>query len=249
MYKRQEVTGDPQGALREPGFHILASRAGRVTTGVPSDTATCPDCLAELFDPADRRWRHAFINCTQCGPRYTLTRALPYDRTQTSMAAFTQCPACLREYTDPAHRRFHAEPNACPDCGPRLHLLGADAQPLPGDAVAAALALLRDGGIVAIKGLGGFHLACNALDAAAVARLRERKQREEKPFAVMVANLPSAARWVQADASEQALLAAPERPIVLLPQRDGQPAPAGIAPGLSAPVSYTHLTLPTSDLV
>jgi hydrogenase maturation protein HypF len=217
----------------DAAFQILASRSGAVTTSVPPDTATCDDCLAELFDPADRRHRYAFINCTQCGPRYTLTRALPYDRAMTSMAPFPLCPACRREYADPLDRRFHAEPNACPACGPALALVDAQVRPMPGDPIAATLALLRAGKIVAIKGLGGFHLACDATNARAVASLRERKQREEKPFAVMAAGLASAHRWVLASAAEQALLQCAERPIVLLPIRGDRPdALVGIAPGL-----------------
>jgi hydrogenase maturation protein HypF len=231
--ERLEAASRPAQA-QEAGFHILASRAGRVSTSIPPDTATCDDCLAELVDTADRRHRYAFINCTQCGPRYTLTRALPYDRAQTSMAVFAQCPECLREYTDPMHRRFHAEPNACPHCGPALTLVDVRGTPIAGDPIAATLALLREGSIVAIKGLGGFHLACDARRADAVALLRERKQREEKPFAVMAANAASASRWVHAGAREQALLASGERPIVLLPMQDGSSqALKGVAPGLN----------------
>jgi hydrogenase maturation protein HypF len=228
-----EATARPADA-REAGFRILASRSGRVTTSIPPDTATCDDCLAELFDPADRRHRYAFINCTQCGPRYTLTRALPYDRAMTSMAVFPQCPKCEREYTDPMHRRFHAEPNACPVCGPALALVDGHGAPIAGDPIAHTLDLLRAGKIVAVKGLGGFHLACDATNAGAVATLRERKQREEKPFAVMAANLASAARWVRTNEAEQALLKSIERPIVLLPMRADRPDPlTGIAPGLN----------------
>jgi len=216
------------------GFCILPSQPGRVTTAVAPDAATCDDCLAELFDPADRRYRHAFINCTQCGPRYTLTRKLPYDRAQTSMGKFTQCASCLREYSDPLHRRFHAEPNACPVCGPTLALVDAQGRTIAGDPIAAATALLRNGRIVAIKGLGGVHLACDARNAAAVALLRERKQREEKPFAVMCANLASALRWVHAGAGEQSLLQSGERPIVLMPMREGcAERLVGVAPGLN----------------
>ena len=220
--------------LREPGFCILASRQGKVTTSIPPDTATCDPCLAELFDCADRRHRYAFINCTQCGPRYTLTRKLPYDRAQTSMAAFAQCALCLGEYTDPATRRFHAEPNACPACGPALALVDGRGRPVAGDPIAATVALLRAGRIVAVKGLGGFHLACDARNADAVARLRQRKQREEKPFAVMAASLASAAPWVRAGPGEQALLQSRERPIVLLPMQPGCAGRlAGVAPGLN----------------
>jgi hydrogenase maturation protein HypF len=218
-------------------FRILASRGGRVSTAIPPDTATCADCLAELFDPADRRHRYAFINCTQCGPRYTLTHRLPYDRRETSMAVFAQCATCLREYGAPADRRFHAEPNACPVCGPALALVDAEGRAITAhgaDAIAATLALLREGRIVAIKGLGGFHLACDARNAKTVAQLRQRKQREEKPFAVMTANLASAMAWVHASPAAQALLCSAERPIALMPLRKGCASELqGIAPGLN----------------
>lgn len=206
------------------GFAIRHSEsAGAIATGIGPDAAVCPDCLAELFDPADRRHRYAFLNCTHCGPRYTITLRLPYDRPQTAMAGFPLCPDCMAEYKDPADRRFHAQPTACPACGPRLSHPPED-----------ILAALRDGRIVAIKGLGGFHLACDATRADAVERLRRVKQRNGKPFALMVANAESAARHVRMDADERRLLEGVTRPIVLLRRRKDAPELApDIAPGLA----------------
>ncbi len=222
----------PTGAAR--GFAIVPSAAGRAATAIGPDSAVCDDCLAELLAPADRRHRYAFVNCTHCGPRYTITRALPYDRATTSMARFPLCADCRREYEAPADRRFHAEPNACPACGPRLWLAAADGSDCAvADPVAAAVQRLARGEIVAIKGLGGFHLACDARNAAAVAALRARKAREEKPFAVMVASLASVPALAALAADEAQLLAARERPIVLLRKNAAcDDALPGVAPGL-----------------
>jgi hydrogenase maturation protein HypF len=201
-------------------FVIAATEAGASLTRIGADVAVCEECLSELFDPKSRFYRYPLVNCTHCGPRFTLTRALPYDRAQTSMAPFAMCPDCARDYADPSNRRFHAEPIACRECGPRL-----DAQ------IADVADCLRAGGIVALKGLGGYHLICDAHDEAAVARLRRQKAREAKPFAVMATNAASAARIAEISEAERALLESRPRPIVLARSR-GVLA-SSVAPGLA----------------
>jgi hydrogenase maturation protein HypF len=209
------VTAEPRSATGGTGFEIRPSAATGRTALIPPDVATCDDCLRELFDTADRRYRYPFVNCTQCGPRFTIVRAVPYDRPNTTMAGFELCAACRREYEDPGDRRFHAEPVCCPACGPRLSM------PLD-----EAVGLLRGGAVVAVKGLGGWHLACAAADEEAVARLRARKHREEKPFALMTLD-PEA--LVEVDEA----LWARERPIVLLPRKQAAPVAPSVAPGTS----------------
>ncbi|MBS0599939.1 MAG: carbamoyltransferase HypF [Proteobacteria bacterium] len=216
------------------GFAILDSGRGPVRTGIGADTAVCADCLAETFDPAGRRWRYPFTTCTHCGPRYTIAAKLPWDRPNTALAGFALCASCREEYENPADRRFHAEALACPACGPRLRLQRPDGSraEVDGDPLAATLALFRAGGIVAVKGLGGFHLMCDARNAAAVAGLRRRKRRPGKPFALLAANPASLAGLVSTDAPARALLESPQRPIVLLPAPAADAHLPGIAPGL-----------------
>ncbi|WFU39747.1 carbamoyltransferase HypF [Bradyrhizobium sp. CB82] len=215
-----EISVQPVSAAASEEFCIRASEQGRVSTRIVADAATCPECLGELFDPASRLHFYPFISCTHCGPRYTITEQLPYDRAATAMKRFTMCEACAADYADPNSRRFHAEAIACPQCGPRLSHPVAE--------IAAAIAV---GKIVAIKGLGGYQLICDARDNEAVKRLRKRKQRDQKPFAIMVGSIDLVAEIATADAAELALLQTLARPIVLMTSRH-RLAPA-IAPGLS----------------
>jgi hydrogenase maturation protein HypF len=217
-----------------PGFAIVPSEdEGARRVSIPPDLATCPECLREVRDPADRRHAYPFTNCTQCGPRYTIARDVPYDRPATTMAGFPMCADCRREYDDPSDRRFHAQPIACPRCGPSVRLLGPSGEParLGPDAIAAAASALREGRIVAVKGLGGYHLACNATSPAAVRRLRQRKRRDEKPFAVMVLSLDDARALAVVDPAEERLLASVERPVVLVRRRAGSGLAPEVAPG------------------
>lgn len=232
-----------------------SSATDRVRTLVSPDTATCRDCLTELRDPADRRHRHPFITCTHCGPRFTIVTGMPYDRAATTMAAFEMCDDCRAEYDDPRDRRFHAQPIACHACGPRLELIGEDGRATHhGDeALRAARRLLAEGKIVAVKGLGGYHLACDARDEAAVTELRRRKRRGGKPFAVMVADLDVAGELVTVTDDERALLTGTRKPIVLLPRRT-PPVSGGVAeavapgnPDLGVLLPYTPCT-PSSSV-
>jgi hydrogenase maturation protein HypF len=221
------------------------SRSGTGRTLVSPDVAMCADCAAELRDPTNRRYRHPFVNCTNCGPRFTIIGSLPYDRATTTMAAFEMCADCGREYADPADRRFHAQPVCCPACGPQLRYLtpGHDVAHRE-DGLSAARALLRDGGVLAVKGVGGYHLACDARDTAAIEELRRRKRRGDKPFAVMVPDLPTARRIAHVDEPAQRLLTGPQRPIVLLPRLPDSGIADSVAPcnpDLGVMVAYAPL--------
>jgi hydrogenase maturation protein HypF len=231
-------TQPAQAPVAADDFRIVSSRPGRVRTQIAPDAVVCANCRAEVFDPADRRFRYPFANCTHCGPRLSIVTRVPYDRPNTTMAAFELCADCAAEYDDPGDRRFHAQPIACPRCGPCavLERMAGAALTLPNgaadDAVGAARGLLESGKIVAIKGLGGFQLACDATNAAAVQTLRTRKVREEKPFAVMAFDLETIRRYCTLGAREAALLESAAAPIVLLDANGGERLPATVAPGM-----------------
>ena len=217
---------------------------------ISPDVSICPDCLRELFDPADRRYRYPFINCTNCGPRFTIVKNIPYDRPLTTMAPFPLCPACAAEYHDPLDRRFHAQPVACPDCGPHIWLESDSRhdEPLGEAAIGAARRLLAEGAILAVKGLGGFHLACDATNPATVAALRQRKLRVDKPFAVMMPDLAAVERHCWLTPAERALLTSRERPIVVVERREESLIVAGVAPnqktvGVMLPYTPLHILL------
>ena len=231
------VEGAEIAPVGDAGFRIVDSAADSgVRTFMPPDVAVCDDCVRELFDPHDRRYRYPFITCTNCGPRFTITARLPYDRPNTTMRDFTLCPRCAGEYADPADRRFHAQPLACADCGPAVrfsisHDPGAGSPEVGDEAVAAAQAALLGGRIVAVKGIGGYHLACDAQSDEAVRTLRARKNRGDKPLAVMVRDLALAEQLADIDAAEASLLTSPQRPIVLLRTRRSREVSSFVAPG------------------
>ena len=238
----ERVSAQPITPDGRAGFAIVASdTSGSRRALVSADSATCADCLRELADPADRRFGYPFINCTNCGPRFTIVRDVPYDRPLTTMAGFTMCAACAAEYHDPANRRFHAQPVCCPACGPRLRLLAGDGTELsgPDGALAGAVAALAAGRVLAVKGLGGYHLAVDAASENAAALLRARKHREDKPFAVMAADLAAVRALCEVDDLAARLLASPRRPIVLLP-RSAPPGGPSRAAGQRGPWARTR---------
>ncbi len=246
----EAVEARPLPVRGEAGFTIVPSQAtGERQALVSPDTATCADCLAELFDPSDRRYLYPFINCTQCGPRFTIVRDVPYDRANTTMAGFAMCPDCQQEYDDPSDRRFHAQPTCCPACGPTLRLLGEGGQELVAAGATGplegAVELLRAGKVVAIKGLGGYHLACLASSGPATAALRARKHREDKPFALMVADLKAARSLCRVGEDEARLLESPRRPVVLLGRQE---PPGTVAPSVAPGNRYLGLMLPYTPL-
>jgi hydrogenase maturation protein HypF len=232
--------------MSEDVFRIIPSDThGDGDVHIAPDAAVCPECLAEFSNPHDRRYRYPFINCTNCGPRLTIIKAIPYDRVNTSMACFPLCPQCKSEYENPADRRFHAEPDACPVCGPRLQILDGEGNPVDtAFPITAAIGLLKYGKVLAIKGLGGFHLSIDAGNNEAVARLRLRKFREEKPLAIMVNDLAGARRLAQINAEEEKLLTSPQRPIVLLKKKNNNVISERVAPG----VPHLGIMLPYTPL-
>jgi len=249
----EEVSHRELPLVGDDGFVVVASQriAASDVALIPPDTATCTDCLREVLDPADRRHRYPFTACTYCGPRFTLVTGLPYDRPFTTMARFPLCQECRREYEDPADRRFHAQPTACPECGPRLAFRRAS-DPAPtsyaDDALADALRVLHAGGIVAVKGVGGYHLACDASSPDAVALLRARKRRGDKPFAVLVADLDEARRLGRVDAAVVDALSSPRAPIVLVPSAPVDAQAMQVVRSAAPGIGDIGLLLPYSPL-
>lgn len=242
----EEIRAEDIPATGQTGFAILPSVAGEAATLVSPDLAPCGACLREMQDPHGRRYRHPFINCTDCGPRFSIIRRLPYDRPATTMAGFAMCPDCAAEYSDLRSRRYHAQPNCCPVCGPRAFYLDAGGAQQPGDPIALAQKALAAGKIVAVKGTGGIHLACRADSPDAVARLRRRKHRPKKPLALMARDLSAAARFCRYTEEEAALLQSPRRPILLLDKKDptGQPwLSATTRLGVMLPYTPLHILL------
>ena len=244
----EAVSWRPLEVLGERNFRIEESREGvRRRALVSPDVATCEDCLREVLDPADRRYRYPFTNCTNCGPRFTITRSVPYDRATTTMSRFEMCRECRREYDDPTDRRFHAQPNACPVCGPRVRLLdrfGHELRAKPDDSIRRTAGMLRGRAIVAIKGLGGYHLACDPFDERAVRTLRGRKVRQDKPFALMARDVGQVRELCHTAQEEEKLLLSPARPIVLLKRREGNGIAEDVAPRqstLGVMLAYTPL--------
>ncbi len=244
----EAVAWRPLAVRKEGEFRIEESREGvRLRALISPDVATCDDCLVELLDPTDRRYRYPFINCTNCGPRFTITRAVPYDRAMTTMAHFEMCPKCWHEYEDSSDRRFHAQPNACPVCGPRVRLLDRSGNELRSrfeDVFRQTARMLRGRAIVAIKGLGGYHLACDPFDERAVRTLRGRKVRQDKPFALMARDLDQVRELCRVGPEEERLLISPARPIVLLERLEGNGVAEEVAPrqkSLGVLLAYTPL--------
>lgn len=242
----EKFSWSPRPIRGERRFEIRPSDGGASQIFISPDVAVCRDCLAELFDPSNRRYRYPFINCTNCGPRLTIVTGAPYDRASTTMASFAMCSQCRAEYTDPRNRRFHAEPIACPDCGPCLMLCKADGVPVKvADPLVAFVRELRDGKFGALKGLGGYHLVCDACNEDSVAELRRRKRRDEKPFAIMVVDLLEASRLCQIGALERELLLSPSAPIVLLKRRE---PPNEVAQAVAPGNPYLGVMLPYTPL-
>jgi hydrogenase maturation protein HypF len=227
-----EVTSTSPDSFHD--FQILESDSSEEGfIPISPDISICPDCLKELFDPSNRRYRYPFINCTNCGPRFTIIKDIPYDRPLTTMASFKLCPQCLHEYQDPTDRRFHAQPVACSVCGPQVRFEAKGQPNLDGeDAIQMTRTLLKQGKIVAIKGLGGFHLSCDASNPQAVDELRKRKKRSEKSFALMVYDTSIAEKYCEISPAEKAILESKEKPIIILKRQRGCNLPAQIAPGL-----------------